>query len=60
MLDGDEADLGQHLQVVGDRGLANPDLLDDLADGHWSVAFDLVEAVVEFGAGVLAFGSWYS
>jgi hypothetical protein len=34
VLDGDEPHLGEHLEMVGDRGLANPDLLDDLADCH--------------------------
>jgi hypothetical protein len=34
VLDGDEAHLGQQLEVVGDRRLPNADLLDDLADGH--------------------------
>ena len=31
MLDGHEAHLGQHLEMVGDRGLADPD--------HWRARF---------------------
>ena len=38
VLDGDEPHLGEHLEMVGDRGLANPDLLDDLADRHRLIA----------------------
>jgi L-amino acid N-acyltransferase YncA len=34
VLDEDEAHLGEHLEVVGDGGLADADLLDDLPDGH--------------------------
>jgi hypothetical protein len=36
MLDGDEPHLGQHLEMVGDRGLANADLLDDLRSGEFA------------------------
>src|SRR5262245_14971536 len=38
VLDGDEAHLGEQLEVVGDRRLADADLPDDLADGHRPVA----------------------
>jgi hypothetical protein len=49
VLDGDEAHLGQHLEVMGDRRLAHADLLDDLADGHRPVGGG--EQVQDLGAG---------
>ena len=43
MLDGDEADLGEHLEVVGDGGLSDADLLDDVPDGHGCVGGEQVQ-----------------
>ena len=58
---------GNDTTVTGKPASPQPEVGDGRAVGTWPfspsngrVGFDLVEAVVEFGAGVLVFGSWCS